>query len=1054
MKAINRYVALPAIALVGFYGVCAPAAARLIASLFLAVPLGFAAAVPPTELTHALHWRSLGPYIGGIVQTVAGVADEPNRYYMGAGGGGVWESNDYGQNWKNISDRYFTNNNIGAIAVASSDPNIVYAGTGNPAFRNTFLTGDGMYKSTDAGKTWSHIGLEKTGIISWIIVDPNDPNVVYAAAMGQGWVSNPDRGVFKSTDGGQTWKKALYVDDKTGAASLAMDPANPQVLYATMWQAYRRHWMLSSGGPGSGIYKTTDGGGTWTNISHNRGLPPGIWGIVTVGLAASDPNVVYTLMQVKYRGQIGGLFRSDDAGQSWKLVNNSPSVTQRAMYYMRVYVDPKDPNTVYMPNTSVQVSHDGGKTLEELQLPRGDNHAFWINPNNPKIFVEGNDGGATVTRDGGKTWSSEFNQPTGQYYHANLDDQFPFHIYASQQDDGSYDGPSAVPAGKLPAVWPSVEGGEASWVVPTPGRPWITYADGYYSDEFRDDERTGQITNVSPWPEFKFGLAGTQIKYRYAWWHHPAVFAPGNTNELLIGGNVVFESLNPGVAPWKVISPDLTRNDRSKQLRSGGPISADMTGEEMFDTISTIAFSPLSDKIIWTGSDDGLVYVTTDAGRHWKEVRPSTLATWSTVTCIEPSHTDAGTAYMAASRYEWDDFHPYVYKTTDYGKHWTEITTGLPDDQYVEAVREDPNDPSLLFVGTSATVYMSLDAGSQWLPLRLNLPPVRVTDVEIQSAQHAVVLATYGRAFWSLDDLQFLERLSNAQVASNAPFLFKPQQTWLVTRSEDGRAAFGGENLPTGAAVFFHLPADYAGQPVKLSFTEADGKLIRSFALSQKANRAGAAFGRPVGEPGKLHPGMNRFLWDFRYPTAVEVKGAYHADRSVMPPVGPEVVPGMYYAVLTYRDNTQKQPFLIKLDPRLSTTQAELQQRFDLLMNIQAAMNRLDIALNHATAARKNLKKAMADRRVFPRQARGAVADLGRDIDAMIDFRIQSSRGFDVFPPRVREWLTAIYSRVDYGYVRPTVEMTQVANGYIDDANKGVAHLQSDVARANALLNH
>ncbi|MDE2448297.1 MAG: glycosyl hydrolase [Gammaproteobacteria bacterium] len=1028
-------------------------------SLLLTVPMAFAATVPPAALTGALHWRSLGPYRGGIVETVAGIASEPNHYYMGAGGGGVWESEDYGSNWKNISDKYFKNNNIGAIAVAPSNPKIIYVGTGNPAFRNTFLTGDGMHKSTDGGKTWTHIGLEKTGIISWIIVDPNDANVVYAAALGQGWASNPDRGVFKSTDGGQTWKKILYVDDKTGANTLAMAPSNPQVLYASMWQAYRTHWMLSSGGPGSGLYKSTDGGAKWTNITHNRGLPPGISGNVTVAVAPSDPNVVYTLMQVKYRGEIGGLFRSADGGKSWTLMNNSPAITQRAMYYMKLYVDPKDPNTIYIPNTSIQMSHDGGKTLSEIQPPHGDNHAFWINPNNPKLFIEGNDGGATVTRDGGKTWSSELNQPTGQYYHANLDEQFPFNIYASQQDDGSYFGPSAVAAGRLPPVWPRVEGGEEGWVVPTPGRPWITYADAYYSDEFRDDQRTGLITNVSPWPEFKFGLAGTEIKYRYGWWHRPAVFAPHNPNELLVGGNVVFESLDPGVLPWKVISPDLTRNDKSKQLRSGGPISADMTGEEMFDSLSTIAFSPLSDNIIWTGSDDGLVYVTTDGGGHWSQVRPPSLGTWSTITCIDPSDTDAGTAYMAASRYEWNDFHPYVYKTTDYGKHWTQITTGLPDDQYVESVRQDPGNPNLLFVGTSATVFMSLDGGGQWLPLGLNLPPVRVTDIAIQAAQHAVVLSTFGRAFWSLDDLQFLEQLSSAQVADDAPYLFKPQQTWLVKRStfdfgEGGGAGAGGANLPAGATVFFHLPADYAGQPVKLSFTDAEGKLIRSITLPQKSNEARPGARRRAAKPEKLHRGMNSFMWDFRYPTAVEAKGAYHAGRGVMPPIGPEVVPGMYYAVLTYGGTTQKQPFEIKLDPNLNTTQAALQQRFDLLMSIQGAMNRLDIALNQATDARARIEKAVADKQVSARKAQKVLADLNRDIDAVIDFTIQSSRGFDVFPPRLREWLTGIYSRVDYAYVQPTPEMMQVANGYIEDEHRGVARLQTDVARANAVLKH
>jgi photosystem II stability/assembly factor-like uncharacterized protein len=1028
----------------------------LLGGLLLPVPPAPAGNLSGAELAQALHWRSLGPYRGGIVETVAGVASEPNLYYMGAGGGGVWESRDYGASWRNVSDKYFKNNNIGAIAVAPSNPKVIYVGTGNPAFRNTFLTGDGMYKSTDGGKTWKHIGLDRTGIISWIIVNPNDPNVVYAAAMGQGWVSNPERGVFKSTDGGETWKKVLYVDDKTGAISLAMDPSNPQVLYATMWQAYRRHWMLSSGGPGSGIYKTTDGGERWSDISHHPGLPRGIWGINTVAVAPSDPSIVYEMMQVKYRGQIGGLFRSDNGGQSWKLMNNRPAITQRAMYYMRVYVDPKDPNKIYLPNTSIQVSRDGGRTLSRMQPPHGDNHAFWINPDDPNLFIEGNDGGASVTRDGGKTWSSELNQPTGQYYHANLDDQFPFDICAAQQDDGSYCGPSAVPFGRLPPVWPRVMGGEASWVVPTPGKPWITYADGYYSDEYRDDRRTGLVSIVSPWPDFKFGLAGNRIKYRYGWWHHPVLFAPHHPNELLIGANVVFETRDPGVEPWKVISPDLTRNDRSKEIRSGGPISADMTGEEMFDTLSSIAFSPLTDSIIWTGSDDGLVYLTRDGGGHWKQVRPPGLPTWSTITCIEPSHTEAGTAYLAASRYEWDDFRPYVYKTTDYGGHWTEITAGLPADEYVESIRQDPDDPRLLFVGTSATVYMSLDGGGEWLPLRLNLPPVRVTDVEIQPAQHAVVLATFGRAFWSLDDLQLLEQLSRARVATDAPYLFEPQQTWLTKRSmsDFGAAGVGGANLPAGAAVLFQLPADYAGQPVKLSFTDSSGKLIRSFALPLKANRARTPPGAAPRKPEKLHPGMNRFLWNLRYPTVAQVRGAYISGRSVTVPIGPQVVPGTYYAVLSYGGTTQKQPFVVKLDPNLSTPQAGLQQRFDLLLSIQSAINRLDIALNQATAARAQLQKALADRRVSGGKAKEALADLDRDINGVIDFRIQSSRGFDVFPPRLRSWLSAIYARVDFAYLQPTPEMTQVANGYINDEREGVARLQSDIARASATLRH
>jgi len=1033
----------------------------LLSSLSLALPAVFAATVPPAQLASALSWRSVGPFTGGRVTTVAGIAAEPNVFYMGTAGGGVWESEDYGRNWKNISDKDFRSNNIGAMAIAPSDSKIIYVGTGDSAPRNTVLTGEGMYKSTDGGKTWTFIGLGETHIISSILVDPRNPDVVYAAALGHLFGTNPERGVFKTTDGGKSWKKILYVDDKTGAISMAMDPSNPGVVYATMWQLYRTHWTFSSGGPGSGIYKTTDGGASWSNISHHPGLPTGIFGMAGVAVALSQPNVVYALIQADYKGQAGGLFRSDNAGETWKLVNNSMDITQRAFYYMQVFVDPKDPDTIYLPNVGLYVSHNGGTKLTPLHPPHGDNHVLWINPNNPQIFIEGNDGGATVSLDGGKSWSSEDNQPTGQFYHANLDDQFPFHIYGAQQDRGSVDGPSAVPAGVIPPVWKDVQGGEMSWVVPTPVRPWITYGSGYYSIEWKENRRTGLATNVSPWPSYKLGLAGSRIKYRYGWNHHPVVFAPGNPKELLMGANVLFETFDEGIH-WKAISPDLTRNDRSKQQRPGGPISADVTGEEMFDTISSIAVSPRTDNVIWTGSDDGLVYVTTSAGAHWSLVRPPQLPTWSTVTCIEPSHTNAGAAYVSASRYDWDDFHPYVYKTTDYGKHWTEITTGLPEDQYVESVRQDPGDPSLLFAGTSATVYFSVDGGAQWQPLTLNLPAVRVNDVEIQPGQHAVALATFGRGFWVLDNLQFLEQLGTAKVESDAPGLFKPQQTWLVARSGGGFGPrrTGGENLAAGETVFFHLPADYHGRtPVTLSFTDPGGKLIRSFTLHLKSK----AKPKPISQIPSVArkqreerltavtPGMNHFQWDLRYPDAVDVKGIYNSFFSAAAPTGPEVVPGTYYVTLTYGDTTQKEPFVVTLDPRLQTTQAQLQQRFDLLMRIYDALNGLDTSLNEAIDARDALQKKAAS--ASGSQEQPALDRLNQSISDLVDLRIQSGEGALVYPPRLRSWLSSIAGQIDMALVPPTPAMVQVADGYIRDADAGVLRLHSDVAAASKELN-
>ncbi|MGH8316629.1 MAG: glycosyl hydrolase [Steroidobacteraceae bacterium] len=1036
----------------------------MLSCLSLASSAACAALLPMGKLTSALQWRSVGPYTGGRVTAVAGIANKPNVFYMGTAGGGVWETENYGHSWQNISDKDFKSGNIGAMAIAPSNPKIIYVGTGDSAPRNTVLTGEGLYKSTDGGKNWKYIGLGATHIISWILVDPSNPAVVYVAALGHLFASNPERGVFKSTDGGKTWKKILYVNDGTGAISLAMDPSDPQVLYAAMWQMSRKHWTFSSGGPGSGLYKSTDGGANWTNISHRPGLPSGIFGKVGVAVAPSRPNVVYALIQANYKGQAGGLFRSDDAGQSWKLINNSMNITQRAFYYMNVYVNPKDPNTIYLPNVGVYVSHNAGKKLIALHPPHGDNHVFWINPNNPQIFIEGNDGGATVTLNGGKAFSSENNQPTGQFYHADLDDQFPFHIYGAQQDRGSVEAPSAVPAGVIPPVWKEVQGGEMSWVVPTPGEPWVTYGSGYYSMEWQENRRSGLITNVSPWPAYKFGLAGSKIRYRYGWNHHPVVFAPDNPKELLMGANVLLETTDEGIH-WKAISPDLTRNDKSKQARPGGPISADVTGEEMFDTISSIALSPLTDNVIWTGSDDGLVYVTTDAGGHWSQVRPPTLPTWSTVTCIEPSHIDEGTAYVSASRYDWDDFHPYVYKTTDYGKHWMQITTGLPQDQYVESVREDPDDASLLFAGTSSTVYFSLDGGRRWQPLTLKLPAVRVSDVEIQPQQHAVVLATFGRGFWVLDNLQVLEQLADTRVASDAPYVFKPQQAWLVTRRMGGfgPSGPGGQNLAPGVPVFFHLPADYNGStPVKLTFSDASGNLVRSFTLHLKAKgkpkplsqNPTVALHQREKRATAVKPGMNRFQWDLTYPDAVDVKGIYNSFFAAAAPVGPKVVPGTYYVTLTYGRATLKRSFVVTLDPTLQTTPAELQQRFALLMRIHAALNGLDSNLNQAIDARSALEKAVANNSVPASAAQPALDHLNRDINELVDLKIQSSEGALVYPGRLRAWLTAIAGQVSMAFVAPTPPMVTVADGYINDAAAGVSRLQSDVAVANNVLHH
>jgi photosystem II stability/assembly factor-like uncharacterized protein len=681
-------------------------------------------------LMSQLKWRSVGPYIGGRVITVAGVPGDANLFYAGTVGGGVWKSSDEGIKWENITDEKLPgpSASIGAIAVAPSNPSTIYVGTGEDDIRNDMIPGDGIYKSTDAGKTWEYAGLREAQSVSQIVVSPRDPNVVYASSMGHVFMPGPDRGIFKSTDGGKNWKKILFVDDNTGAINLVMDPNHPEVLYATMWQAQRMPWGLISGGPGSGLYKTTDGGENWTNLTRNPGLPRGVLGRIGVTPVASQLDTVYAIFQAKD----GGVFRSDDGGATWKLVNNEMKLRQRGFYYMAIYADPKDPNTIYAPQVdALWVSHDGGKTFAKLHTPHGDNHTVWINPNDTKILLEGNDGGATVSTDGGKTWSPDHNQPTGQFYHVNLDDQFPFHIYGAQQDEGSFEGPSASPDGAIPlADWKSVAFGESTFTVPQPGEPSITYGSGYYSIFVKEDQPTGQLHSVSPWPLYQSGASSGELKYRFGW-THPILFSPATPKELLISAQYVFKSDDYGTT-WTRISPDLTRNQPNTEIPSGGPVDLDQTGAEVYPEVSSLAVSPVDGNLLWAGSDDGLVHVTTDGGKNWQLVTPPGLPECA-ISSIEPSHSDKGIAYLTAWRYMWDDFKSYVYETKDLGKHWTPITDGLPSDAFAFVIRQDPNHPSLLFLGTYSTIYVSVDGGAHWQPLTLNLPKAEVRDIAINT---------------------------------------------------------------------------------------------------------------------------------------------------------------------------------------------------------------------------------------------------------------------------------------------------------------------------------
>jgi photosystem II stability/assembly factor-like uncharacterized protein len=1040
------------------------------AAVMTCAPLVARSQVPFSQLVSKLRWRNIGPSVGGRVVAVSGVAQQPNVFYMGAVDGGIWKSDDYGTSWKNISDKTLHSSNIGigSMEVAPSDPSVIYAGTGEADIRNDLITGNGIYKSSDAGKTWQYIGLGDTNTTSDIVVDPRNPAVVYVASLGHVFVPNSEGGVYKTSDGGQTWKKVLFVNDGTGAIDLAMDAQNRQILYAATWQVQRTPWQLTSGGPGSGLYKTTDGGAHWVNITHRPGLPQGIAGRIGVAVAPSQPNTVYAIVQARH----GGLFRSDDAGQTWKRVNNNWELRQRGFYYSTVYVSPKDPNTIYMPEVrALWVSYDGGRKIGMLHTPHGDNHIAWINPNNPNIILEGNDGGATVSVNGGKTWTGEHEQPTGEFYHVTLDDQFPFHIYTQQQDEGASEGPSSE-AGSIPlADWHRVAGSEASWIAPQPGKPWITYGSGYFTIMQRENRQLEASEDVSPWPDYQSGAASDELKYRFAW-THPILFSPSNPQELLVGAQCVLKSMDYGDS-WSCISPDLTRNDKSTQGQTGGPIMLDESAAEIYPYISALAVSRLDNNEIWAGSSDGLVHVTSDDGRHWTDVTPPQMkARWGWISSVAASDTSKGMAYLSVSRYMWDDSRPYVYETADYGEHWTEIIHGLPDDEYATSVTVDPRNKSIIFLGARNAVYVSVNGGASWEPLSLNLPRALVMDVAIQPQQNGVVIATHGRAIWVLDDLALLEQLADgAKAAQGSAQLFNPQLTWLTKsyggRSLGGRPPSAGESHPFGTSVFFYLPASYNGEtPVTLKFTTASGEVVNTFKLHLRkkpgkhslavaatattadstavttAKRAAAAQANITA----VAPGMNLFQWDLRYPGSSAIDGYYSPGEATndYDPArpGPEVVPGTYYAVLQYGDHLERASFAVKLDPRLSTTQSELQARQQLLFNITGELKELAAEVNVALAMQRKLQDG--PKTVSPGRDKDQVAlsKLEKAIGVLVQMNMYSSEGDLTVEPALRERMAALFSIVSGAYVQPRKAEYAVYDSLKAQIQAGLAQLR------------
>ena len=902
-----------------------------------------------STLFNGLRWRSVGPYRGGRVTAVAGVSSQAHTYYFGATGGGVWKTTDAGMRWTPIADSILGAGSIGAIEVAPSDPNVIYVGGGEPCIRGNTSPGDGMYRSTDAGRTWTHIGLEDAGQIATIRIHPRDPDLVYVAVLGHAFGPNPTRGIFRSRDGGRTWQKVLFRSDSAGAIDLAMDPQNPRILYAALWQAVRHPWEMISGGPGSGLFRSTDGGDTWTEISRNAGLPRGVLGRIGVAVSYQNSDRVWAIVEA----EDGGVFRSDDAGRTWTRTSEDRNLRQRAWYYSHIYADPAGNDGLYVLNVQFFRSGDGGRTFRTVSVPHGDNHGLWIDPADPDRMINGNDGGATVSENRGVSWSTIENQPTAQFYHVVATNDFPYRICGAQQDNSTICIPSRTSGGGIGReTWQILGGCESGYIAVRPDTTAISYAGCYGGQLDRQDARIEQERSINVWPENPMGYGGAQMRHRFQW-TFPIVLSPHDPNTLYVGGERVFRSTDEGQS-WTAISPDLTRNDTTKGRPSGGPITKDNTGVETYAVVFTIAPSPRERGVIWAGSDDGYVQVTRDGGRTWQNVTPPGIPDWATISLIEASPFDAATAYVAAQRSRMDDFAPYIYRTTDYGRTWTRITRGIPATHFIRVVREDPERRGLLYAGGEFGAYVSFDDGANWQSLRLNLPVVPVHDLVVKGSD--LIAATHGRSFWVLDDLTALRTLDTT-VARADVHLFQPRDVVRYGGSGFGRGDDGSGRNPVGGAVvyaYFKTRPD-TGSAVTLDFLDSTGVLIRSYTT----RRAPGADTLQVAKVplDSIRQGMNRFAWNLRYPDAVSFAGLIMWAGGV---TGPLATPGRYQVRLTVNGRSQTREFRSVPDPRVRTSPADFAAQFAFVIRVRDRLSDANGAVVRIRALKDQIEQVRA----------------------------------------------------------------------------------------------
>ena len=911
-------------------------------------PIGWGGLTDPPELK-GLKYRSIGPAWGGRVTRATGVSGDPNTYYFASASGGVWKSVDGGLTWKPLWDDQPISS-IGSIAIAPSDANVIYVGSGEANIRGNVGAGNGIYKSVDAGKTWTHVWKQE-GQIGTMVVDPKDANIAFAAVLGHAFGPNPQRGVYRTKDGGKTWEQVLKKDENTGASDVALDPSNPHIVFAGLWQTRRRPWELTSGGPGSGLYVSRDGGETWKPLKE-KGLPEGIWGKVGIAVAPSDGRRVYALIEAEN----GGLFRSDDGGEKWERISGNHLLRERAWYYSTITVNPTNPNEVWCPQVPMLKSIDGGKTFSIVKgIPHGDNHDLWIDPKNPKRMIGADDGGVKISVDGGETWYAPA-LPLGQFYHVSVDSRVPFYVAGAMQDIGTAQGPSnSLKAGGIRNTdWYRVGGGEAGWVVSDPADPNIVYAGEYGGYISRYDFHTRQAHNVGIYPEDPSGHGAEDLRYRFQW-TAPIAVSPHNAKVIYHGGNVLFRTTNGGQT-WTAISPDLTRNDKAKQKWSGGPITGDNTGVEVYDTIFVIAESPAQKDLIWVGSDDGLVQVTGDGGRNWKNVTAAMpgIPEWGTVSMIEPSRNEAGTAYVVVDAHRLDDMRPYLYKTTNFGEAWTRLDSKLPQDVYLHSIRIDPSDPEILYLASERGVAFSTDSGSSWRSLKLNLPTVAVHDLALKD--NSLVLATMGRSVWIFDHLSVLRELSPK--ITEAPIALLAASDAIRWRFYTAPAdKWSGENPARGATIYYWLK-EATKSEVRIEILDAQNGVIRKLS-SKPQSFPGHTDDRAEAEEAakkaalSTEAGVQQAVWDLTYGGAELIQDAKLDAGN--PTMGPMALPGSYTVRLTVVDKSATATLSLLPDPRVQVSEADLKAQLAWALEVREQLSRLTRIVRQLRSVRQQL---------------------------------------------------------------------------------------------------